>query len=378
MSVPTPHGQVVPRQFWLVPWTVLALLAVMQVLVPGWVQLGFAFAALPPLTGLIYGPWRTATLGGAVLTLLVLPMTRPPHIEDADVAAVAAIAAFSVLVALVRERYTRELVRVGTVAEAAQHAVMPPVADRVGPVRCAGLYRAAQVAALVGGDLYDVREGPFGVRALVADVQGHGLAAVGTVAALLGTFREALLDEPELSGVALRLDRRLRIEARPEGAAPSELFATAVLLEFPPDMASVRLASCGHPPVLLVRDGRVRELVADPAPPLGLGLAPVEPRPLTVRLAEGDVLLGYTDGVTEARDESGGFYPLVRRLARRCSTDPRPEPGRLVEFVWKDMTSFARAVEDDVALLALRPEPEARQERDTRQERDRAPVRSSS
>ncbi|WP_234313730.1 PP2C family protein-serine/threonine phosphatase [Streptomyces sp. NBRC 109706] len=342
------------------PWSILVALAGIQMVAPGWVQLAFVFAALPPLTGLLFGPWRTAALSVAVVLLLVLPLTRPPHINDPDVAAVTAIAGFSVLVSLVRARYTRELVRVGTVAEAAQRAVLPPVAPRVGAVSCAGLYRAAQVAAQVGGDLYDVREGPHGVRALVADVQGHGLAAVGTVAALLGTFREALLDERELPGVALRLDRRLRIEAGAGGPEPSELFVTAVLLEFPPDEDAVRLTSCGHPPVLLLRDGGVRELAADPAPPLGLGLAELAPRPLTVPLRPGDVLLGYTDGVTESRDASGTFYPLVERVSRWCGAKggPSPDPQALVDFVWRDMTGFAEAVRDDVALLALRPASE--------------------
>ena len=41
--------------------------------------------------------------------------------------------------------------------------------------------------------------GPFGVRVLIGDVQGHGLAAVGTVAALLGAFREGVLDDAELA-----------------------------------------------------------------------------------------------------------------------------------------------------------------------------------
>ncbi|MDT0270135.1 PP2C family protein-serine/threonine phosphatase [Streptomyces sp. DSM 44915] len=364
MSLPAPYEglrALLPRQFWVVPWVLLAALALVQAVVPGWVQLGFAFAALPPLTGLLYGPWRTGALAAAVLALMIFPLTSPHHITTPDVAAIGAIAVFSVLVAWVRNRYTRQLVRVGDVAEAAQHAVMPPVADRVGGVRCAGLYRAAQVAALVGGDLFDVREGPFGVRALVADVQGHGLAAVGTVAALLGTFREALLDEPELSGVATRLDRRLRIDAGGDEGEPSEVFATAVLLEFPPDLSSVRLASCGHPPVLLLRDGRVRELAAEPAPPLGLGLGPVVPRPVTVPLRAGDLLLGYTDGVTEARDAGGAFYPLAERLAARCGAPARQplDPESLVRFVWADVTGFARAVEDDVALLALCPILEA-------------------
>ncbi|UED88442.1 serine/threonine-protein phosphatase [Streptomyces profundus] len=332
---------------------------------PGWVQLAFVFAALPPLTGLLFGPWRTAALSVAVLVLLMLPPTQPAHINEPDVAAMTAIAGFSVLVSWVRSRYTRELVRVGSVAEAAQRAVLPPVAPRVGAVSCAGLYRAAQVAAQVGGDLYDVREGPYGVRALVADVQGHGLAAVGTVAALLGTFREALLDERELAGVALRLDRRLRIEAGTAGPEPSELFVTAVLLEFPPDEDAVRLTSCGHPPMLLLRDGGVRELAAVPAPPLGLGLEGLTPHPLTVPLCPGDVLLGYTDGVTEARNASGAFYPLVERVSGWCGAKggPSPDPQALVDFVWRDMTGFASEVRDDVALLALRPAAERASER---------------
>lgn len=134
-----------------------------------------------------------------------------------DLLALGLIGVVSVLLARARVRREAQLTRVRTVAEAAQYAVLPPVPPRVGPVECGALYRAAGRAALVGGDLYDVQPGPYGVRAVVADVKGHGLSAVSTVSALLGAFREAVLDEPELTGVAARLDRRLVVDSSREG-----------------------------------------------------------------------------------------------------------------------------------------------------------------
>ncbi|MFV2121356.1 PP2C family protein-serine/threonine phosphatase, partial [Streptomyces sp. Act-28] len=244
---------------------------------------------------------------------------------------------------------------------AAQYAVLPPLPPRVGPVRCGALYRAAVRTALIGGDLYDVQSGPYGVRAVVADVKGHGLSAVSTVAALLGTFREAVLDEPELTGVAARLDRRLVVDSSREEEA--ELFATALLVEFPHDGpgdgpvrgAGARVLSCGHPPpVLVTRDG-VREVGVEAGPPLGLGLTEfTAPAPTTVPLEPSSVLLAYTDGVTEARDASGEFYPLTERIR------PELDPVALVRSVWRDVSAYTGEIADDVALLALRVNPDDR------------------
>ncbi|TDC79921.1 serine/threonine-protein phosphatase [Streptomyces hainanensis] len=334
----------------MLPAALLIGTAVAQLAEPRSQQFGYLLSALPPLTGLIYGPGLTTVLGAAVVVLLALPVTRPGHVSGGDLAAVAAITVFSVLVSWLRARYTRDLVVFRSVAEAAQRAVLPPLPERVGPVRCAGLYRAAQRGALVGGDLYDVRAGPRGVRALVGDVQGHGVAAVGTVASILGTFREAVLDEAGLEGVAARLDRRLRLEAGDR----AELFATALLLEFPPGGALVRVVSCGHPPPLLLRDGAVRELTAAPGPPLGLGVPGAgAPRLTAVELAAGDLLLGFTDGVTEARGPDGAFYPLLDRLTSRLGADGGLPPSAVVDFVWRDVTTFAEEIRDDVALLCL-------------------------
>ncbi|MFI1154324.1 PP2C family protein-serine/threonine phosphatase [Streptomyces sp. NPDC020817] len=355
------HGKPPPLWARIAPVVALVVLVLVQRLTQGEAEVGFFLAGLPPVAAFAYGAAGTAVFAGIVLALLGMPWAGSAHPRGADLATVAAIGLLSVVIAWVRRRRDAQLVSVRTVAEAAQLAVLPPVPERVGPVRCAGLYRAAQRGTLVGGDLYDVRVGPFGVRALVGDVQGHGLAAVGTVAALLGAFREGVLDDPELVGVAARLDRRLLADTAGAGDAAGtagtagsgeqpELFATALLLEFPPGLDLVRIVSCGHPPALLLRASTVSEPDVEPGPPLGLGLAGPNLAVVTdVPLLPGDRLLAYTDGVTEARDAAGAFYPLAGRVLAL-----ERDPAGLVEAVWQDLLEFtAGGPRDDVALLVL-------------------------
>ncbi|MEV6581735.1 PP2C family protein-serine/threonine phosphatase [Streptomyces sp. NPDC051582] len=352
------RGKPPPRWARLAPAVALVVLVLAQAITPGDIELGYFLAGLPPVAAFAYGAAGTAVFAGIVLLLLGVSSLGVGHAQGADLATVAVVALLSVVIAWVRRRRDAQLVSVRTVAEAAQLAVLPPVPEQVGPVRCAGLYRAAQRGTLVGGDLYDVRVGPYGVRALVGDVQGHGLAAVGTVAALLGAFREGVLDDPELATVAARLDRRLLADtagsaegASGQGASEQpELFATALLLEFPPGLDLVRILSCGHPSALLLRASAVSELAVEPGPPLGLGLAGPDLAVVAdVRLLPGDRLLAYTDGVTEARDAAGEFYPLAARLPVL-----ERDPAGVVEAVWQDLLKFtAGGPRDDVALLVL-------------------------
>lgn len=344
------RGEPPPRWARLAPAVALVVLVLAQVLTPGDVELGYFLAGLPPVAAFAYGAAGTAFFAALVLVLLGVPALGIAHAQGTDLATVATIGLLSVVIAWVRRRRDAQLVSVRTVAEAAQLAVLPPLAERVGPVRCSGLYRAAQRGTLVGGDLYDVRAGPYGVRALVGDVQGHGLAAVGTVAALLGAFREAALDDAELAAVAARLDRRLASDAAAAPDGHPELFATALLLEFPPGLDLVRIVSCGHPPALRLRGPAVEEVAVDPGPPLGLGLArPAPPTVAELAVRAGDRFLLHTDGVTEARDAAGHFYPLAARLPVVTK-----DPGGLVRAVWRDLAAFTDGgPRDDVALLLL-------------------------
>ncbi|MEV5613968.1 PP2C family protein-serine/threonine phosphatase [Streptomyces sp. NPDC052225] len=345
------RGAPPPRWVRCLPIVLLVGLFLLQLATERNQDLGFLLAAVPPLAALTYGPAATSLLGGIVVLLFAPPLLRFGVPGNSDVLTIMFVAALSVLLAWVRSRRDEQLVTVRTVAEAAQFAVLPPLPERVGTVRCAGLYRAAQRGALVGGDFFDVRRGPHGVRAVVGDVQGHGLSAVGTVAGLLGAFREAVLDQPDLEGVAARLDRRLVVDAAQDEHA--ELFATALFLEFPDGSPVVRALSCGHPHPLLLRGDAVRELPVPPGAPLGLGIAGLAPpEPMTLPLHAGDRILALTDGVTEARDRSGAFYPLTDRLPGLDCADP----AALTDAVWRDVVRFAGTVRDDLTLLVFAPD----------------------
>ncbi|MEU0072750.1 PP2C family protein-serine/threonine phosphatase [Streptomyces sp. NPDC006332] len=334
----------------VLPAALLVAVCAATLISPDPLDIGFLLGAIPPLAVLSYGPLATAVLGGLVLAVLNIPAFHLNDPGSTDVLTVGFVAALSVFVSFVRSRRDAQLLTERAVAEAAQLAVMPPLPPRVGSVRCAGLYRAAQRGTLVGGDFFDVRQGPFGVRAVMGDVQGHGLSAVATVASLLGAFREAVLDQPDPESVAARLDRRLLLDSAQ--TPDSELFATAVLLEFAADARAVRIVACGQSGPLLLRRGRLVEIELAPQPPLGLGLPDGgPPAGLTVPLESGDLLFLASDGVTEARDAAGAFYPLTDRLAGFAAEDP----AALAHQVWTDVLRHGRTLQDDVTMLVLMP-----------------------
>ncbi|WP_337589363.1 PP2C family protein-serine/threonine phosphatase [Streptomyces xinghaiensis] len=162
-------------------------------------------------------------------------------------------------------RLLRELERTRAVAVAAQQVLLRPLPAAVGGFTTAVRHLSATRGASVGGDLYEALVTPYGVRIVVGDVRGHGLAAIGTVAAVLGCFREAAHAEPDLAGVLRRLDRALgrhlhegpgegdRDPYGPDGSA--EEFVTVLLLELRPD-EELSVLNCGHPwPYRLRTDG---------------------------------------------------------------------------------------------------------------------------
>ncbi|WP_037655400.1 PP2C family protein-serine/threonine phosphatase [Streptomyces achromogenes] len=344
-----------PPPWWVrvLPLLLLAAVGSATLITPHARDLGFLLGAIPPLAVLSYGPLTTGVLGVGVIAVLTVPATHLDRPGDTDQLTVVFVAALSVFVSYVRSRRDAQLDTERAIGEAVQRAVLPPLPDRVGRIGCAAHYRAAQDGTLVGGDFFDVRAGPYGVRAVLGDVQGHGLTAVATVVSLLGAFREAALDQPDLESVAARLDRRLAVDSADVGHA--ELFATALLLEFT-DGTAVRVIACGHPAPVLVRPGAAREVGVAPAPPLGIGLVGVDPpKEVTVPLRPGDRLFLASDGVWEARDAAGAFYPLPERLTALAGIPSAELPGA----VWADLVRRRYRVRDDATTLVLTPDARA-------------------
>ncbi|MEU6773682.1 PP2C family protein-serine/threonine phosphatase [Streptomyces sp. NPDC046759] len=356
-----------PRQPWqsthallLLPILLIVVITVVDLQTPTNVHLGPALVIAPALTPSIAGPRATAAIGALALAAQILIGVAHGGIGTTNhIVQIITLAVLSVLVVLysaLRERRQAQLAQVRTVAEAAQHVLMWPLPEQIGPLRIASLYMAAEDEAQIGGDLYAATPCDGGVRVLIGDVRGKGLAAIGEAAVLLGAFRESAHRHIPLAELAAVLEQSIARHAAdlepPEEAG--ERFATALLVEIPDRDPITRMTSCGHPPPLLLSPGHAVSVPSlHPSPPLGVH-APAEHTLDVFSFEPGDTLLLYTDGVVEARDTGGRFYPLTERAARW--TDDTPEA--LMHHVRRDLLIHAGGrLDDDAALIALHRTP---------------------
>ncbi|MFD9407505.1 PP2C family protein-serine/threonine phosphatase [Streptomyces sp. NPDC059989] len=349
-----------------VPFALIALVTIVDVLAPPDVHLGPLLVAAPAVTASFAGPRMTGFVGlVAVLAQAVVAAVRTTLTDlnhTFQIGALIMISVFVTFFAHLREVHEKELVQLRSVAETAQEVVLRPLRDRIGPLGVASVYLAAAAEAQIGGDLYAAARRGGSSRLIIGDVRGKGLEAVGDAALVLGAFRAAAHQEAGLPGLVDYLEGAVSPDLD-DGGERGESFVTAAVLDIPDDEPVVHLVSCGHPPPLVLRrGGRVEPLDVDqPAPPLGLaglvgsaaGLRAAGP-PVTAQtfaFEEGDVLLLYTDGVLEARDRSGVFYPLAERAAAWSGLHPRA----LLERLCEDLLAHAAGstLGDDAAMVAI-------------------------
>jgi len=311
-----------------------------------WLPLLAAGPALAATTSRPCGVLGVGFLAAALSAVLGIRDGVPGGELTAVLSALGAVTLASALTSALRWRRERVLAAVRSVAEAAQHALLAPIPSSVGPFQVAVRYSAAAAEARIGGDLYALVPTPYGVRLIVGDVRGKGLPAVGTAALVVGVFREAAYDEPDLLDVVGRIERSL---ARNLGG---DDFVTAVVAGYPRP-GRLEMVNCGHAPPLLVRDGAVEAVESPvPSPPLGLrALTGEQPSLQVLPFADGDQLLLYTDGVTEARDHHREFYPLLEGLVRHASADPVEPLAALHDEL---LAHVGGRLHDDAALLLLR------------------------
>ncbi|MGW2330874.1 PP2C family protein-serine/threonine phosphatase [Streptomyces sp. NPDC001700] len=349
---------------WLPVLYVAAILAIEPITPVQW-PVSFLLIALPVVAAFTLGP---AGVAGVTLFTVVFEgvLAGTPCCAGRSVGylferhyvasylSTALVGALGTALAAHRKRQEKQLVHAATVTEALMRTLLRPLPHEVGHVLTAGLYRPAEAGTMIGGDLFDIRATRTGERAIIGDVRGKGLQAVRTVADVLGGFRQAVYEPGDLGQVCARLESRMAREAAE--IPDDELFVTAALIEYDPLAHRLTVINHGHIEPVLISRGEVMTLSGPPSLPLGLGsLAKESPVPVHHRFLRGDVLLLCTDGLIEARDVTGAFYPLLERLRDRFAGAPPPEPIDVIEFLNTDLPAHARALHDDVAVLAISP-----------------------
>lgn len=323
---------------------------------------GPLITAMPALASLTMGP--KGTLAAAVGALTVNLTTATLHgawrgeqvysnLLGLLVVSVASITTSSAM----QTRRQNELDQIRRIAAAAQSVLLRPVPARLGRLRAASMYLAAETGAQIGGDLYEAVQTRYGVRLIVGDVRGKGLPAVRSAAAVLGAFREAAHYDEDLTEVmnhcAAALRRESAVEETVDAEQMGECFVTALVAQVP-DRPVVEVVNRGHPPPMLLRRGRVAALVpASPEPPLGLEDLMTDPpaKPDCYPFLPGDRLLLHTDGVIEARNRDNDFFALPAHMESVCHAR---SPREFLEQLHRRLIVHTEdRLVDDVAMVLV-------------------------
>ena len=310
----------------------------------------------------------TALLLAALLGIAAVPMFQGQEVIEA--VAVQAILAVTVL-ALVRPAHQtakrefldrfqiersrdREQHRMRKELDSARQIQLSMLPRRDPQFPGLDISAASLPAAEVGGDYYEYF--PIDDKRLaivLADVAGHGVAS-GLLLSGVRSCLHLLKGRPRHPvEIVTRLDRMVR------DTTEKRMFITLLYAQFDLEDQSLVLASAGHPPPVIVRDG-VPTLPPLQSPPLGTQLPHdfVEHR---FDLRPGDRYVLYTDGLTEMCNDNGDMYGEERLATRVARVDAEKDARAVREAVLTDVWTYKGNDEqlDDVTIVSVKVDGEA-------------------
>ena len=282
------------------------------------------------------------TAGGKPFGVLLLVWSDPQPFNEAQRAYISAVATMAGQALVRAQVYADEHAR----AAVLQSAVLP-----TSPVDTCGLdvavtYEPADVTQGLGGDWYDVMPLPKNrIYFAVGDVVGHGLPAVEDMAQLRSAGRALAHQGLSPAQLLAELNGFTR-------HASLGKFATMAVAVLDPESGALRYALAGHPPPFLryAADGEVIRLSEAHGPVLG----PVRDATYTedrIRVAAGDILVMYTDGLVERRGmdiETG----LARAQQMIAGWDHGADLDENSEALQETLAPRPRT--DDVCIIAVR------------------------
>jgi sigma-B regulation protein RsbU (phosphoserine phosphatase) len=242
-----------------------------------------------------------------------------------------------------RERMNREI----EIAREVQQRLFPQRIPEIAGVGLAGMCRPASE---VGGDYYDLIEMEDGhLGFAIGDVSGKGISAALIMASLRASLRGLILDDPGDLAQMMQKVNRLVYEA-----SSSSRYATFFFAILDPKTREFRYVNAGHnPPVLVNKTGELQRLEAC-GPVVGL-LPFATYETVSLILQPGDLLIAYTDGISEAmtaEDEEWGETRMLEAVPRR----PTALAAEVLQQVFRAADEFTAGAEqhDDMTLLVMK------------------------
>ena len=241
-----------------------------------------------------------------------------------------------------QHRYEEELKRAANI----QQSLLPTDPLLKPPFRVAG---KNVPSSDVGGDYYDFVPGEGSMLTVgLGDVAGKGMPAALLMTNLHASVRAHVESEPRLPIVMARLNRSIHQAVR------GERFITLVLVAIDTATGEIRYVNAGHnPPYLIRSSGEIEKLSVGG---LLLGMFPEAGyESAGLRMEPGDVLLLYSDGVTEAHDDGMDEFG-EERLAAFLSENRELDPEKLTEALIRRVHEFSSQGKpgDDVTVAVIR------------------------
>lgn len=234
------------------------------------------------------------------------------------------------------------------IASRIHRALLPQQVERIEGFELAVKSLAARS---IGGDYYDFLSGASGgMKVVIADSMGKGIPAGLLMSNLQGALRVLAPDMKSPGALVGKLNWWLCRNV------PVSKFISLACIDITPTLTSVsvKYANAGHPPIILVRaDGNCMNLL-----PTGgvLGVhEDFEYSEQAIAIHAGDLLVMYTDGVTEAGNDSGEMFG-DERLAQFCRDHRMEPPGAFIEQLLGSVRDFTgrESLEDDLTVIAIR------------------------
>jgi len=232
------------------------------------------------------------------------------------------------------------------IAEQLQQTILE-MPSAIPHLRFSHLYRAATEEAMVGGDFYDVFELEDGAIALlIGDVCGHGVNAARIATMVKASLVAFAHGQSDPDGVLALVNQLLLRKSVPG-------FTSLLLGLFHPETSMLTYCSAGHPELLVAHADGTLAVAMGNHPPLGV-FPDWSCSSESLKVETGDILLFYTDGLTEARRD-GEMFGEDRLIAALKSTVHLPLE-QLPQALLDEVLVFTGGrLQDDVAVLAVQP-----------------------